>query len=71
MNKKELSGTADEVKGKVEKTVGKVTGNERTQAHGEAEEMKGKAKRGVGHVEKGVKDTVNDIERNTKEAARE
>ncbi len=50
MKEKEVSGAAQELKGKVEKEVGKLTGNKRTQAHGEVEEMKGKVKKQVGKV---------------------
>jgi len=60
MNKNEVSGAAQEIKGKVEKEAGKVAGNERAQAHGEAEEMKGKAKKDLGRVEGKANDAVQD-----------
>ena len=61
MNKKEVSGTAQEITGKVEKEVGKATGDKEAQAHGEAEEMKGKTKKQIGHLEGKLKDVQKDI----------
>ncbi len=61
MTDKQVTGTAREVKGKVEKEVGKATGNERTQAHGAAEEFKGKVEKKVGRAQdkaEAVKDDV-------------
>jgi uncharacterized protein YjbJ (UPF0337 family) len=70
MNDNEVKGNAREIKGKVEKEVGNVTGNERIQAHGEAEEVKGKVQKEAGHVQskaKNVKhDVTNTIDRATK-----
>jgi uncharacterized protein YjbJ (UPF0337 family) len=65
MNEKEVSGAAREVKGKVEKEVGKATGSEKTQAHGAAEEARGKVEKNVGkakgqaeNAKENVEDTV-------------
>jgi uncharacterized protein YjbJ (UPF0337 family) len=61
MNKKEVTGTAQELKGKAEGGVGKVTGNTNTRARGKAEETKGKATKAAGQLEgklESVKDNV-------------
>jgi uncharacterized protein YjbJ (UPF0337 family) len=61
MNKKEISGAGRELKGKVEKGIGKATGNTDTQAHGMAEETKGKVEKKVGQLEGKAKDLANAI----------
>jgi uncharacterized protein YjbJ (UPF0337 family) len=48
MTKKAVSGTAREIKGRVENEVGKLTDNERTRADGVAEEVKVKAEKQIG-----------------------
>ena len=61
MKKDEVNGAAREVKGKVEKEVGKAIGDEPTQAHGETEEQKGKATRVAGRVEGKVEAVKDDV----------
>jgi uncharacterized protein YjbJ (UPF0337 family) len=61
MNKKEVTGTTQEVKGKVEQGVGKVTGSQKTQAHGKAEEEKGKATKTVGQIEGKLESVKSDV----------
>jgi uncharacterized protein YjbJ (UPF0337 family) len=61
MNKHEVSGAAREVKGKVEKGVGNLTGDEQTQAHGAAEEMKGKTEKKAGQLQGKAEDLKNDV----------
>ena len=56
MNKKEVTGTAHEVKGKVQKEVGKAAGDENTQSKGGAEELKGKVEKGAGKLQHKVAD---------------
>jgi uncharacterized protein YjbJ (UPF0337 family) len=49
MNKHQVRGVADKVKGKVRETVGRATGNRE-------QELKGDIQQGSGHVEKAVGD---------------
>ena len=55
------SGTVDKVKGAVKDTVGKVTGDKRTEAEGKTDRAKGAAKDATGNVgeaAKGVRDSL-------------
>jgi uncharacterized protein YjbJ (UPF0337 family) len=49
------SGTADKVKGAVKDTVGKVTGDRRTEAEGKTDKVKGDAKNATDNVTEGAK----------------
>lgn len=42
MNKKEVTGTTQQIKGKAEHAIGNVTGNPNTEAQGTADEVQGK-----------------------------
>jgi uncharacterized protein YjbJ (UPF0337 family) len=70
MNKKEVTGTTQEIKGKAEQDIAKVTGNKDSKAHGKAEEVKGKTTKTVGQVEGKVeavkKEVKGKIHRSTK-----
>ena len=56
MDKNRIVGAAHEIKGAVKETVGKVTGDGKTQAEGATEKAAGKVQNAVG----GAKDTVRD-----------
>jgi uncharacterized protein YjbJ (UPF0337 family) len=56
MDKNRIVGAAHEVKGAVKETVGKVTGDAKTQAEGVTEKAAGKVQNAVS----GAKDTVRD-----------
>jgi uncharacterized protein YjbJ (UPF0337 family) len=56
MDKDRISGTAHQVKGAVKETIGKVTGDAKTQAEGAAEKAVGKVQNTVG----GAKDAIRD-----------
>ena len=51
-----VEGAWDKVKGNVKEGIGKITGDEKTQAEGKADQVKGKTESTVG----GAKDTVRD-----------
>ena len=61
MNKKEVIGTTQQVKGKAEQRLGKITGNQDSQAHGRAEEMTGNATKAQGQLEGKVAAIKSDI----------
>jgi uncharacterized protein YjbJ (UPF0337 family) len=55
------SGTTDKVKGAVKEGVGKVTGDQRTEAEGQTDQAKGDVKNATGNVSesaKGVRDSL-------------
>jgi uncharacterized protein YjbJ (UPF0337 family) len=56
MDKDRIAGTAHQVKGAVKETVGKVTGDAKTQAEGAAEKTAGKVQNAIG----GAKDAVRE-----------
>jgi uncharacterized protein YjbJ (UPF0337 family) len=56
MDKDRIAGAAHQVKGAVKETIGKVTGDAKTQAEGAAEKTAGKAQNIVG----GAKDAIRD-----------
>ena len=55
VNKDQVKGVAKQVKGSVKETVGRVTGNRRTEAEGAAEKTVGKVQKGFGDVKEKVK----------------
>jgi len=56
MDKDRIEGTAHQVKGAIKETVGKVTGDTKTQAEGAAEKAAGKVQNAVG----GLKDSARE-----------
>ena len=59
MDKDRVDGAAKTVSGKVEESVGKLTGDQKTVAEGRAEQKVGKVQNAVG----GLKDTIRDIQK--------
>ena len=56
-----MAGTTDKAKGAVKESVGKVTGDRRTEAEGKTDQAKGKAKNAAQNVKdsaKGVRDSL-------------
>ena len=59
MDKDRVEGAAHEVKGSVKETVGKVTGDKKTQAEGAGEKAAGKVQNAVGGAKDALKDWAN------------
>ena len=57
MDKDRIHGAGKKAKGSVKEAIGKITGNERTEAEGNVEKTEGKVQSGVGKV----KDAARDI----------
>jgi uncharacterized protein YjbJ (UPF0337 family) len=51
MNRDEIKGKYEEIKGEVKQKIGETTGDRSTQAEGMVDEAKGHARQGVGKVE--------------------
>jgi uncharacterized protein YjbJ (UPF0337 family) len=49
-NKDRAKGVVDQIRGRVEQTVGRLTGNRERQAQGVADQAKGKVEKGVGDL---------------------
>lgn len=58
MNKDQVSGVADDLKGKVKEEWGKVTNDPATQADGLKDQVKGKVEKGYGDTKEAVNDAV-------------
>jgi uncharacterized protein YjbJ (UPF0337 family) len=61
MNRDELEGKADSMKGRIKQGVGDMTGNERMRDEGAADELGGKAQEGVGKARRKVGDAIDDL----------
>lgn len=57
MNKDQIKGAANDIKGSIKEAAGKATGNERLEAEGLADRAAGKVQKGVGNV----KDAAHDL----------
>jgi uncharacterized protein YjbJ (UPF0337 family) len=61
MNKDELDGKADALKGRVKQGVGDLTDNDRLHDEGVTDEAAGKIKEGVGKARRKVGDAIEDV----------
>lgn len=59
MNKDQVNGRLEQVKGQVKETTGKVVGNDRLRAEGQIDKTAGKVQAGVGDAKEKVKDAVD------------
>ncbi len=55
MEKEQITGKADELKGKLKQGIGKATNNPSLQGEGVVDETKGKVKRAYGDVKNAIK----------------
>ena len=61
MNKDELDGKADALKGRVKQGVGDLTDNDRLRDEGVADEAAGEVKEGIGKARRKVGDAIEDL----------
>jgi len=61
MNKDELNGTAESLKGKVKQAVGDLTDDERLKGEGEADEIAGDTQATFGKARRKVGEAVEDL----------
>lgn len=59
MNKDQVTGRAEELKGKIKEGTGKIIDNDRLKAEGKAEQLTGKIKAGYGDAKEKVKDAID------------
>ena len=57
MGKDRIAGVANQIKGRVKETVGKATGDAKTQAEGAAEQTAGKVRNAVGGAKDAIRET--------------
>lgn len=63
MDKKNLEGELDHLKGKVKETVGVATGDRELEGEGKLDQVKGKIKDVAGNIREGIKEKLDDLDR--------
>jgi uncharacterized protein YjbJ (UPF0337 family) len=58
MDKDRIAGSAKEIKGSVEETVGKAVGDAKLQSDGKADKVEGKVQNALGGVKNAVRDAL-------------
>jgi uncharacterized protein YjbJ (UPF0337 family) len=61
MNKDQVKGRAEDVKGKVKEAAGKAVGNDRLAAEGQVDQVAGKTQAKVGDAKESVKKTIDKL----------
>jgi uncharacterized protein YjbJ (UPF0337 family) len=59
MDKDRVEGAADQAKGKIKETVGKMTGDTKTEAEGSYDQAKGKTQSTVGGIKEKAREVLN------------
>ncbi|MFM0514467.1 CsbD family protein [Paraburkholderia sp. RL17-373-BIF-A] len=57
MNKDQVKGTAEKVKGKINEAIGRATGDTKQEVKGDIQQAVGEARKKVGDVKKAIKDS--------------
>ena len=60
MNKDRIQGSAEQAKGKIKETVGKMTGDAKLQGEGKADQIAGKAQNAIGGIKDAAKEALED-----------
>ena len=60
MDKDRIKGAAQKIKGRIEKTVGKLVGNKRLETDGKIDVASGNVRKAVGEAKDVVRDVVKD-----------
>ena len=60
MDKDRIKGAAQKIKGSIEKTVGRLTGNKKLEAEGVVDNAVGSAREGIGKGKDAVRDIAKD-----------
>jgi uncharacterized protein YjbJ (UPF0337 family) len=63
MDKKNLEGGLDNLKGKIKETGGVATGNRDLEGEGKMDQIKGKVKDVAGNIREGIKDKLDNLDR--------
>jgi uncharacterized protein YjbJ (UPF0337 family) len=63
MDKKNLEGGLDRIKGKVKETAGVATGDRELEGEGKLDQAKGKIKDIAGNIREGIKEKLDDLDR--------
>lgn len=63
MDKKNLEGGLDTIKGRIKETVGVATGDRELEGEGKLDELKGKVKDAAGNLREGIKNKLDDLDK--------
>ena len=63
MDKKKIEGELDRVKGRLKETAGVASGDRKLEVEGKLEQVKGKIKEMAGNLRQGIKDKLDDLDR--------
>lgn len=61
MNKDQVQGRVEDVKGKIKEAAGKAVGNDRLTAEGQVDQLAGKTQAKVGDTKEKVKDVIDKL----------
>ncbi|MCA1828845.1 MAG: CsbD family protein [Myxococcales bacterium] len=62
MDKKNLEGGVDQIKGRIKETVGVATGDRELEGEGKLDGVKGKIKDAAGDLRQGIKDKLDELD---------
>jgi uncharacterized protein YjbJ (UPF0337 family) len=63
MDKKNIEGAVDTIKGRVKESVGAATNNRDLEAEGQSDQVKGKVKDLAGDLRQGIKDGLDNLDK--------
>ena len=63
MDKKNVEGEIDRIKGRVKETVGVAGGDRELEAEGKLDQIKGNVKEGLGNLREGIKNKLDDLDK--------
>ena len=66
MDKKNIEGGLDRAKGKIKEIGGVVTNDRDLETEGKLDQVKGHVKEGLGNLRQGIKDKLDDLDRDPK-----
>ncbi|HWE24490.1 MAG TPA: CsbD family protein [Myxococcales bacterium] len=64
MDKKNLEGKADRLKGKIKEVGGVLTDDRDLESEGKFDQLKGNVKEGLGNLRQGIKDKLDELDDN-------
>jgi uncharacterized protein YjbJ (UPF0337 family) len=59
MNKDQVTGRAEEAKGKIKEAAGKIVGNDKLKAEGKVDQLTGKVKASYGDAKEKIKNAID------------
>jgi uncharacterized protein YjbJ (UPF0337 family) len=63
MDKKNVEGGLDELKGRVKETAGVATNDRELESEGKLDQAKGKVKETLGNIRQGIKDALDSVDK--------